>query len=223
MPNNDPKSLAEILKTAHVLRGRKTSTPAGSPSEPLAAAEKAKRLSIIELTDQHQRPQAKRHWPRKARRLSAVPREILTVLDDVISGQKPWPLYLWSKSPGTGKTCAGLVVADLWERSRPWPFEDFANGLLDAKFGRSEIGSLATWWGFVVSRSFVFLDDVGTRERANETQYEAFKGVLDRREGLPLMVTSNLPPSSMVGIFDARVADRLVAGTTFEVVGESMR
>lgn len=222
---NDPPTLGEAL--AQRESSQRQSAPNGSRRSPSQLEIPPPKASILALTDKDQdriTPPEKRQFPRQSRRLSAMGHDIRGVLDDLIFGRAKWPLFLWSSVPGTGKTCAGLVVCDLWPMSRAWRFEDFAADLVDVKMGRHWCSTISTWWDFVQKRMFVLIDDVGAGPKeAKDTQYEALKGVLDRRIGLPLMLTSNLSHEALEKVFDARVVDRIAAGTVIEVKGESRR
>lgn len=79
------------------------------------------------------------------------------------------------------------------------------------------------WWSWIEALPLVLIDDLGLRDRANDTQYESLKGLLDRRTAKPLIVTSNLGVDEIAKIFDARVWDRLACGTVIELKGESLR
>lgn len=152
-----------------------------------------------------------------------------------------WPLVITGK-PGTGKTCAGLAVADHVHGSQWWTWDDFWRFVGDVNFGRavSERGGAQTsegwseprttitwtpktWWSSFAKYSLTVIDDVGLRASANDTQYEAMKMALDRREKLPMIVTSNLDLPGLGMIFDLRIMDRLAAGTVVELTGESRR
>ena len=153
-----------------------------------------------------------------------------------------WPLVVTGK-PGTGKTCAGLCVADHVRGSNWWTWDDFWRFIADVNFGRAtetrggewnqeggyrEVSTSVTWtpkkfWTSFGNLSLAVIDDVGLRASANDTQYEAMKTALDRREKIPLIVTSNLDLPELGKIFDLRIMDRLASGTVVELTGESRR
>jgi len=135
-----------------------------------------------------------------------------------------------------------LVLCDVVSRSEYWVFEDFAQFWLDAKFDRAERTEHGrriegggrelpktvryrprTFWPWVERLPLVVIDDIGLRDRANDSQYEALKLLLDRRVGLPLVLTSNHDLDTIGKIFDARIYDRLFAGTLVELHGPSLR
>ena len=175
------------------------------------------------------------------RELAAVPKAILETLERAEVGKTRWPLYIHGQ-PGNGKTCAALAISDHVERSEFFTFEQFTAKTNDVKFGRAtftaggqmnpegyrevthEINwTVQRWNQHLASAPLVLLDDVGTRDRSSEAAYEAFKGLLDSRDGKPLIVTSNHDVSVMATIFDPRVFDRLASGTVVELVGTSRR
>ena len=143
------------------------------------------------------------------------------VIGDLCRGERPWPLYLWSRGPGTGKTSAALVLLD-WcgpERTE-WACspeaDDLAHGFgdfaaLPGVIRQAERGRL--WWrspghggeltepmvrGWVRNARLLVLDDVrrpGEKEQTlGDDHYGLLKRVLDERVGRPLMLTANLCP-----------------------------
>lgn len=187
-------------------------------SEP--ESDKPTRRTIQDLTDADQ---IVRDWPAKPRKWSEVSPPIRKILGDLWEGRAKWPLLLWSLSPGTGKTCAGLAFADMIMLSRCLRMEQFTEDLNDTKFGRGQWGSSANLWHHIQRQRFLLVDDIGVRGKATESQYQALKGLSDVRDGLPLMFTSNLPPERLGDCYDSRIVDRLCAGVVIEVSGGSRR
>lgn len=184
----------------------------------------------------------KRHLPQMNREPGQIDQRLRKRFRDAAKGLVRWPLFI-SGEPGTGKTCAGLSLADHVLNAEWWAWEGFWRFVQDVNMGRAvttlagrwnEDGGyreLSTvihwtpykWWSYVASLPLVILDDVGLRGQANDTQYEALKAVLDRRDGLPLIVTSNLDLPKLGIVFDLRVMDRLGCGTTVHLDGKSRR
>lgn len=175
------------------------------------------------------------------RELASIPENLRECLKLAEIGKVQWPIYIHG-DPGNGKTCASLAISDHVDRSEFFTFEQFAAKTNDIRFGRSfftaggqmnpegyreithEIAwTVQRWNQHLVSVPLVLLDDVGTRDRASEAAYEAFKGLLDSRDGKPLIVTSNHDVSVMATIFDPRVFDRLASGTVVKLTESSRR
>ncbi len=179
--------------------------------------------------------------PREPGRIHPKIREAIR---DAAAGRTRWPLVILGK-PGSGKTCAGLCVADHVEGSAWWSWDEFWRFVGDVNFGeatktlggqwnpegwfeltRTITYTPQTWWSSFNKLSLVVIDDIGLRANANDTQYESLKMALDKRDNLPLIVTSNLTLPGLGTIFDLRVMDRLGCGTVIELFGkdiESMR
>lgn len=173
-------------------------------------------------------------------------RSVLTALAD---GRLPWPLYLHG-DVGTGKTAAGLALLDQFGPVLPTeldatpPALDWlagyvvAGGLSSTRIAADRgrlswrtpgSGSDELGWGMlsrkVQESPLVVLDDLGigpVRDFALETLLELF----DPRLASPVRPTvtiSNVAPSAIAGLTDARTADRLLAGTVFGLTGASRR
>src|SRR5690625_2024043 len=138
-------------------------------------------------------------------------------------------LYLWSESPGTGKTTTaaslitewiardylGAIKAGKQKRQTPAIFHDI-NELQTAY-------NLATMTdddeamkriGATIKRTqnapFAVIDDIGARS-ATEAFRAYVHAVINYRvtEGKPTVYTSNLPIEEMANVFDARLYDRI--------------
>ena len=64
------------------------------------------------------------------------------------------------------------------------------------------------------------LDDVGQRTKVSDCQYDAIKIALDRREGRPLLITTNLSLFDLATVYDERISSRLMGGTVIETSGD---
>ena len=138
-------------------------------------------------------------------------------------------LYLWSESPGTGKTTTASALLN------EWIAQDYLGALKNGEqpsqtpaifFDANEFQTrynLATMSnddaeleriGSDIKRAqiapFVVFDDVGIRSST-----EAFKSyihaIINHRtaNGMPTVYTSNLPLEDMATVFDARLYDRM--------------
>lgn len=188
------------------------------------------------------RPQAEpRHLLAIQREPAMIDQRLRDVIRKAAAGAVKWPLFVVGK-PGSGKTCAGLCVADHVEGSGFWPWDEFWRFLNDVNMGRAvtqvpgkknpngytEPGhsitwTSARWWAAFRSLPVAIVDDIGLRASANDTQYEAMKRALDEREGLPLILMSNLDEAGIGTIFDLRVMDRISCGTVVKLEGKSLR
>ncbi len=171
-----------------------------------------------------------RHWPAVKRSLDRIPATLRQVLRSLVSGESPWPAFIHGP-PGTGKTCAGLCLADHTPGAEWWTVSEFHEVVCAVRMGTHTFSTeggggtfnTGSWWRFIESRPLVVLDEIGLRDRVSEPMYESVKMLLDKRQGKPLLVTSNLPIERIAAIFDDRILDRLICGTVFKIDGESMR
>lgn len=192
-------------------------------------------LKKLEVTAKAQQ----RHCLTRSREVGQIDLEIRKTIRAAAAGELKWPLSILGK-PGTGKTCAGLCVADHVADSEWWTWDDLWRFVGDVNFGRAVTrheridfqGLRQAWttewtpkkfWDYFHGLPLAVIDDIGLRASANDTQYEAIKMALDRRENLPLIVTSNLDIPGLGMIFDLRVMDRLSCGTVISLQGESRR
>jgi DNA replication protein DnaC len=144
-------------------------------------------------------------------------------------GSRIKSLYLWSETPGTGKTTTAIAVLNEWmiahylgslKRNRqsqqtPAYFLDVNAFQTDYNLATmtnddSAIGSIKATIQRAQQAPFAVLDDVGLR-----TATEAFRSyvhaIVNYRtaNGLPTIFTSNLPIEEMAVVFDARLYDRM--------------
>lgn len=166
------------------------------------------------------RPQYGRILPVRDR----VPVPVREAGNAVISNDGPWPFVMLGEA-GAGKTCAALLMAAHVKTFVYFiRFRDWCDRLRWAKRGE-----LQTSTGFKMTEPETWdewrraklgvLDDIGARE-VTDHALEAMLGVLDRREGLPLVCTSNLTLEELGNLFDDRVASRLSAGTIVYLEGD---
>ena len=162
--------------------------------------------------------------PSTVRQWSKVDPNVRKLFAAMWRGEARWPLYLWSKNPGTGKTCAAFAFADMILLSRSVSFVRFAGALADAKCGREGWASQEHFWSHWGRQRLVVIDDIGVRGRPTETEYDALKGILDARGSTPLILTGNFGVEALATIYDHRIMDRIAnGGTVVEMLGESRR
>lgn len=186
--------------------------------------------------------------PQVHRTLAAVDGKLRKLFRDLTASLKPWPLYLWGAA-GTGKTSAGLALLDYCGRGpREWTFEQPVGDWL---YGYAEIRSLAglkikadrgmaahdfgvpdglsTWdkmlhnWRLL---PLALLDEIGVGATAGDFKLDTLLEVLNARCNdpvKPLIVTGNLSPSDLPGMYDDRVASRVLAGTVYRLGGNDRR
>jgi DNA replication protein DnaC len=175
------------------------------------------------------RKPCRRYRPEIERSIDEIPQALRVEIRAVISGEKPWPLFMCG-SLGTGKTCAALCLLD------------YAGGDyytvpgLCAKLNQSREGHLEwsheghggrifpeQFWNRFRMASLIVLDEIGLRERASEAQYEAVYTAIEERAFKPLVVCSNLGAGDIERIYDGRIFSRLTRGTVVEIKGPDRR
>jgi DNA replication protein DnaC len=138
-------------------------------------------------------------------------------------------LYLWSESPGTGKTTTAITVLNEWliahyigslKRNRqvlqtPAFFLDVNNFQTDYNLATmtnddSAMQSIKSTLLRAQAAPFAVLDDIGVRS-ASEAFRSYVHAIVNYRtaNGLPTVYTSNLPIEEMAVVFDHRLYDRM--------------
>jgi DNA replication protein DnaC len=138
-------------------------------------------------------------------------------------------LYLWSESPGTGKTTTAIAVLNEWliahylgslKRNRqatqtPAYFLDVNSFQTDYNLATmtnddAAMGSIKVTIQRAQQAPFAVLDDIGVRS-ASEAFRSYVHAIVNYRtaNGLPTIFTSNLPIEEMAVVFDARLYDRM--------------
>lgn len=145
----------------------------------------------------------------------------------------PWPLVLWGAA-GVGKSYAMALlyqrtplhafwyrleefVADVMTCRREGAVSKSING--GAVFSRTEF---KLWEYAANSRAVWCLDDFGTR-KLTPAGFEVVFRLIDLRQKSPTIITTNLKPEAIEGMYDARIASRILGGTVVEVTGEDRR
>lgn len=131
--------------------------------------------------------------------------------------QNAWPLFFVG-GVGTGKTCAALCVLDAMGCKWYWTASDLASMLAQARRGELTYSGGAKrsekeLFNDLGAYRCVVVDEIGTRQNVSDTAYESLKGVLDCREGKPLVLVSNLTPNEIASLYDDRIVSRMSRGT----------
>lgn len=138
-------------------------------------------------------------------------------------------LYLWSESPGTGKTTTasallneyvvahylGSLKRSIQPLQRPALFLDVNTlqtdyNLATMTHDESGLAQVTETMRKAMDVDFLVMDDVGIRS-ASESFKSIVHAIINARttNGKPTIFTSNLPIDEMATVFDARLADRM--------------
>jgi chromosomal replication initiation ATPase DnaA len=151
------------------------------------------------------------------RRLDRLDPKLLALMRRLAAGESPWPLYLHG-APGRGKTCAALAMADVIETAMFTTCEDLTDGVM---------GDNATaMWESVRVKHLAILDELGARERMNDLHYSAVKRFADLREqhaGRVAIYIGNVTPEELPGLYDDRLASRILCGMVYRLEGDDRR
>lgn len=117
-------------------------------------------------------------------------------------------LYLWSNSPGSGKTTVMKIIAvEILKSGRSVLFDSMVNikNKLKAEFDSKTLSPLRTKLNMV---DVLILDDLGS-EIGGKWLDEIMKDIIDERynQMKPLMITTNFPIEKLP--FDKKIIDRL--------------
>jgi DNA replication protein DnaC len=144
-------------------------------------------------------------------------------------GNRIKSLYLWSESPGTGKTTTAIAVLNEWliahylgSLKRNRQAQQTAAYFLDVNTFQTDynlatmtnddvaMGSIKATIQRAQQAPFAVLDDIGVRS-ASEAFRSYVHAIVNYRtaNGLPTIFTSNLPIEEMAVVFDARLYDRM--------------
>lgn len=168
---------------------------------------------------------------------SKVPRRLNETLTNAFKGEQ-FPIFIHG-TPGNGKSCAMACVYQRWSKpiARWYRLEQFVRDIQAARHqGHVEMpvvletGERATikrserkLWQFVEDPQQLWcFDDFGTRD-VTASAFDIVFELIDRRGRRPMIVTSNLSLDDIAELYDARIADRLGAGTVIECTGRSRR
>lgn len=205
-----------------------------SIGEIVAGAWRAGDDRLVRLVPRHLPAMARLH-PSLVREPGLVPANVRDAFRACCAAESPWPLLVWG-DVGTGKTRFGLIVHDFYSGL----FMDFAD--LAAEYTALRRGELEcehsalsssanvrkmreTEWIDALGQPRVFvLDDIARRgDTQSETARELLSRFLDRREGMPTILISNLGPMDLATAYDDRVGSRMCCGTVVRVDGDDRR
>jgi len=151
------------------------------------------------------RPYLRRTW-------GEIDRGLRSVLVELATAKRPWPLLLWG-GVGTGKTRALLALSDRINYARVWTVEDLIRDTLSRR----------PPWERDVPPRLAVLDEIGAPVSAKDFEYRCVKAFVDWREDQAAAYLTNLPPHSLGEAYDRRIASRLTCGTIFELTGPDRR
>ncbi|MGR6115860.1 ATP-binding protein [Aeribacillus composti] len=159
-------------------------------------------------------------------------------------GDRIKSVYLWSKSPGTGKTTTAVALLNDWlvahylgslKRGRqplqqPAYFLDVNEfqmryNLATMTNDDAELSTIRKLIEMCQRVPFIVMDDIGVRG-ASEAFRAYLHAIINYRavNGLPTVYTSNFPIEDMARIFDERLYDRMRdMCAVVEFTGESKR
>ncbi len=174
------------------------------------------------------KPQA-RHLLTVPRKAALVPPPLREAFGALTRAKAPWPLFV-AGPPGTGKTCAALVLLD-HAGGEYHTAAGLCEALIRSAAGRLEWSHLGRggtlwpeqFWKQLAAAPLVVLDELGARDRVSDHHYEAVKRVLDERHGRPLVLLSNLDLAALERLYDDRLASRMAAGTVVRLDGPDRR
>lgn len=135
-----------------------------------------------------------------------------TRLDDLATGRRRWPLYLWGHV-GRGKTRAVWAFCDRVHFARYWTVRDLMS--------RMQMGTAP--WDWLASPQLAVLDELGVRDVPLQFEYDAVKAFADWREDQPTIYISNLAPDMMNDVYDRRIESRVTCGSECELTGPDRR
>lgn len=159
-------------------------------------------------------------------------------------GERTKSLYLWSESPGTGKTTTAVALLNAWlaveylialkNGDKPPQSSAYFLDLTELQTdynmatmirNEDELKRIVQCLDRTKQASFAVIDDIGTRS-STEAFTAYVHNVINHRtvNGLPTIYTSNLPITEMADVFDARIYDRMRDQCAiFHFDGESKR
>jgi len=156
-----------------------------------------------------------------------VDEELQSLLSDLAGGRKPWPLLLHGEA-GSGKTCAGLAMLDIWGGR----FTEFTKLCSDLRLAMQ--GELFTpicqgtggyrmyeadIWKPWTASNLTVLDDFGVRN-PTDFQYDTLLAAIKSRHAKPAIFISNMRLQDIERRFDDRIASRLGGGTVYGMSGD---
>lgn len=152
------------------------------------------------------------------RLMGKVDPKLVDVFRGLISGQKPWPLFLHG-GVGAGKTLAALSLADFSATACYSTLDGLCGDIMQDDWHPAE-------WERIGKKDLAILDEIGERSKVGDLAYTTLKRHLDEREqasGRIGIYISNCTSDQLCGLFDKRIVSRLLAGTVFHLDGDDRR
>lgn len=145
-----------------------------------------------------------------------------------------YPIYLFG-DVGVGKSFAAALVYCRWPERRSVMFSSYVeliNTAIEAERSREVTRTLddgrviemtkGQWWKWLAEVSLLVIDEIGTGN-AGEWRIEMLWQVLEKRKGLPTLLTGNILLSDLESRFDARIQSRILEGHQIWVTGADRR
>lgn len=161
---------------------------------------------------------ASRTWlPHKERRREWVAPAARTAFLSAVRGKTSWPLYFYGLQ-GRGKSTAALWFLDHVIRG----IYLTAREIVDIEFGGDWAMKqrLRESWS---RADLVVIDQFGMAGKQGPGQTQVLVDAIDKREGRPLILVSNIPPHDLSEVYDAQIQSRVAAGTKVEFKGPDYR
>jgi DNA replication protein DnaC len=167
-----------------------------------------------------------------------------------VDGERQKNIYMWSDSPGTGKTTTaaalineyivahylGSLKRGIQPQQRPAYFLDcnaweelytgFTRPGIPKEIAESNSSPYYTQMELAKKTPFVVLDDIGVRGTASDAFRGDIHSIINYRDtnGLATIYTSNVPITKLSELYDARFYDRVRSqGLTLHFTGASHR
>ncbi len=179
----------------------------------------SRRVGHVELPLRVRLP---RLMPSVQRSMSEVHPKLLATLRSLVTGNAPWPLFLYG-NVGAGKTLAALCLADVMRTAVYHTVEDLCSRILEL---RDDHAAVRETWEMIAGKNLAILDELGTRQNVSDYHYATVKRFADARElhaGRVAIYISNLSHAELTKLYDSRIVSRLICGTRFELKGRDRR
>ena len=163
--------------------------------------------------------------PDKSRSRCLIDEQPRLRIRELCEAHLPWPAF-FTGVPGSGKTCAALSLCDAATRATVYhTLPELAERLHLATYGdlREDDGISARpvrvypghIWRPWKESALAVMDEIGTRG-LTDSQRDTLQRAIDYRDGLPLIVISNLSLTAIADLLGDRVASRLAGGTVVD-------
>lgn len=170
--------------------------------------------------------------PDKPRSRSKIDQGIRAKIRMLCDCDLPWPAFFCG-GVGSGKTCAALCLCDAaLGGATYYTTADLVDRIHQASYGElreddglnfraRRVRPHDVWheWGL---RALAVLDELGTRT-PTDSQRDVIQAAIDKREGRPLVVISNLRLPELAEVCGDRIASRLAAGTVLDFGDDDRR